>query len=85
MAERSLSMREAPGSIPGLSRACCDMIGTYDLLQKITLSCDMKCAHEQLFLPSWKVFSKLVIGEAGLMEIYLFHLVVSYMLLLIKA
>ena len=25
MAERSLSMREAPGSIPGLSTGCCDM------------------------------------------------------------
>ncbi len=25
MAERSLSMREAPGSIPGLSIGCCDM------------------------------------------------------------
>ena len=44
MAERSLSMREAPGSIPGLSRVCCD--------QKLHL----RSSPEDQFVPvTWMV------------------------------
>ena len=49
MAERSLSMREAPGSIPGLSMIAVKCTSTKDLLRRSILSYDMNGAHEQLF------------------------------------
>ena len=49
MAERSLSMREALGSIPGLSMIAVKCTSTKDLLRRSILSYDMNGAHEQLF------------------------------------
>ncbi len=50
MAERSLSMREAPGSIPGLSTVAVKCTRIKDFIQRSILSLDMNGAHEQLFL-----------------------------------
>ena len=56
MAERSLSMREAPGSIPGLSNVAVKCTRIKDLIQRSILSNDMNGAHEQPFCSYTQVF-----------------------------